>query len=149
MIRPREYSPGPGNMTARAFLPRRESAGQWERLDYRHPTAELYDPAASVFTAAGPANNYGSGSTALLQDGRVLIPGTDGVSLYDVSRDSLKLVAKLPGDYAFQTTTVLVNGKVLIAGGEGDDYDGTLNQASLYDSRRGTLEGTGTHAVLP
>ena len=107
------------------------------------PSTELYDPATDVFTDLGPAYNYGSSSTALLRDGRVLILGTDGISLYHLTRDTLTLVAKLPGEYAYQTTTALANGKVLIAGGEGDDYDVTLNQASLYDPHTGTLDGTG------
>jgi uncharacterized protein (TIGR03437 family) len=108
-----------------------------------YPTAELYDPATGIFTLAGPANNYGSGSTALLQDGRVLIPGNLGVALYDVTRDSLRLAASLPGSYAFQTTTLLANGRVLIAGGEGNAYDETLKEASLYDPHSGTLGSTG------
>jgi uncharacterized protein (TIGR03437 family) len=107
------------------------------------PTAELYDPAKGVFSLAGSANNDGSTSTVLLKDGRILIPGMDGVSLYDIADDSLRLVARLPGRYYGQTTTVLANGKVLIAGGISDSEDGTLNEASLYDPHGGTLRSTG------
>jgi hypothetical protein len=99
-----------GSMTAPRWASAANSLGNGKVLITGYPTAELYDPANGVFTLADPANNYGNGSTALLRDGRVLIPGTDGVSLYNVSRDSLRLVAKLPGDYAYQTRTVLANG---------------------------------------
>jgi uncharacterized protein (TIGR03437 family) len=107
------------------------------------PTAELYDPAKGVFTLAGSSNDDGSTSTVLLKDGRVLIPGMDSVSLYDLADDSLKLAAQLPGRYYGQTTTVLANGKVLIAGGTSGSEDGTLNEASLYDPHSGTLDSTG------
>jgi uncharacterized protein (TIGR03437 family) len=107
------------------------------------PTAELYDPATSAFTPAGAVDNYGISSAALLPDGRILIPGTGGVSLYNITADSLQLVTTLPGSYAYQTTTLLSNGKVLIAGGEGSDLDRTIKDASLYDLHRGTLAGTG------
>jgi uncharacterized protein (TIGR03437 family) len=108
------------------------------------PSAEIYDPAKGVFTLAGPVSNNGSATTVLLSDGRILIAATDGISLYHIAGDSLQLAATLPGYYAYQTTTVLANGKVLIAGGaEPGSDDGTLNDASLYDSQSGSLQGTG------
>jgi uncharacterized protein (TIGR03437 family) len=107
------------------------------------PSTELYDPATDVFTDLGPADNYGRDSTALLPDGRVLIPGNHAILLFKIAGDSLKLVASLPGSYVFQTTTLLAKGKVLIAGGGGASWDATLNEASLYDPRSGTLETTG------
>jgi len=132
-----------GNMTARHSFHAANLLRNGKVLITGDPTAELYDPATGDFTLAGPANNYGSASTVLLTDGRVLIPGIDGVSIYDINASSLQLVATWPGSYLYETASVLASGKVLIAGGEGAKYDATLNEASLFDPRNGTMESTG------
>jgi len=107
-------------------------------------SAEIYDPATGVFTPAGPVNE-GSGTTVLLNDSRVFIPGYDNGSLYEITGDSLKLVASVAGTLrSFSTATLLANGKVLIAGGNsGEDQEPRDSEASLYDPRSGTLEDTG------
>jgi len=112
------------------------------------PSAELYDPATGVFTPAGPVRD-GSSGAVLLKDGRVLIASSGGVSLYDITGDSLRLTSSLPGNkYGENTVTLLGDGRVLIAGGNFSSYEDVTNEASLYDPRRGTLENTG-HLQTP
>ncbi len=130
-----------GDMTAPHELPSANLLSNGKVLITGKPTAELYDPATGIFTLAGPANDFGS--MVILKDGRVLIPAMDGVSLYDIADDSLKLAAKFSGYYWDPTTTVLANGNVLISGGEDHAYDKTINDASIYDPHGGTLDGTG------
>jgi uncharacterized protein (TIGR03437 family) len=106
------------------------------------PTAELYDPTSGIFTSLGELGN--TSDTLVLKDGKVIITDwSGGVFLYEVGVDSLKLLATLPTTgISGRTTTLLANGKVLVSGG-GIGYDGTVNDAALYDPRRETLEGTG------
>ncbi len=132
-----------GNMTAPHYWHSANLLSNGKVLISGTPTLELYDPASGIFTALGPSRAYGSENAALLTDGLVAVADR-GVSLYSVNNDSLKLVGNAPGrQYSFHTTTLLANGKVLIAGGEGDAYDQTINEASIYDPHSGTLEGTG------
>ena len=107
-------------------------------------SAEIYDPKTGFFAPAGPVNEA-SGGAVLLKDGRVFIPGYDSGSVYEITGDSLKLVASVPGTLrSDHTTTLLANGKVLIAGGQtGEDQPPRESEASLYDPRSGTLQGTG------
>lgn len=106
------------------------------------PSAELYDPAKGTFAWLGPMVG-GSGSAVLLEDGSVLIPDNAGVSLYSVTLDSIRLASSLPDQSFLDTATILPNGRVLIAGGSSTKGDDTTNVASVFDPRRGTLEGTG------
>ena len=132
-----------GNMTARHEWLSGNLLSNGKVLMSGSPTLELYNPSSGTFTALGPSSTYGGDNAAVLKDGRVAI-ADQGVSLYAMNGDSLSLVANAPGrGYWFHTTTLLANGKVLIAGGEGDAYDRTLNEASIYDPHHGTLEGTG------
>jgi uncharacterized protein (TIGR03437 family) len=132
-----------GNMTARHNSASANLLSTGKVLVTGWPTAELYDPASGVFTALGPANHVQTYSTALLGDSLVVV-ADNGISTYTITGDSLNLVANLPARrYLFQTTTLLASGKILIAGGEGKDYDATLNEASLFDPHSGSLESTG------
>ena len=133
-----------GDMTAPHFWHSANLLSNGKVLISGTPTLELYNPASGIFTALAPSSAYGSDSAVVLTDSRVLI-GDRGILLYEFNRDSLNLIATVAGSrYWFHTTTLLANGKVLIAGGGVDgSEDDTLNEASLYDSRRGTLEGTG------
>jgi uncharacterized protein (TIGR03437 family) len=111
--------------------------------------AELYDPASGAFTRIGDMGYVNN--TVVLPDGRVVVAGWgDGdVSLYEVTSDSLKLVASLSKTKYFdQTATLLADGRVLIAGGDFSTYEDVKDEALLYDSRRGTLEATG-HLLSP
>jgi hypothetical protein len=123
-------------------------------------TAELYDPAQGVFAStseyAGSIFHYGlfSDFTAtLLSDGRVLIAGGGDSSdysggavsqLYDPRSGAFSLTGGIfthPETLSASTATLLVNGRVLVAGGA-DDF-GVLASAELYDASTGTFTPTG------
>jgi hypothetical protein len=100
-------------------------------------TAELYDPASGTWSSTGSmafdlfiAND----SVALLADGKVLITASRGPGnpsqLYDpVSGTWGSAGYMVANHHYFHTTTVLQDGKVLVAGGFGDNYVAT---AELY-----------------
>jgi len=123
---------------------------------------ELYDPETGVFTAAGAyagtlANlktgicGFDSTST-LLPDSTVLFATEPAAQVYDpvTATFSLKgamLVTFLENPFApdyisGQTANLLLNGKVLMAGGEQEDT-GRYNTALLYDATSGLLVPTG------
>jgi hypothetical protein len=97
------------------------------------PRAELYDPANGKFTptsfapgAAGSAKYNGKAfertapqTATLLRDGRVLLFETGYLETYDPSNGLLVPCGFLspPGDWFGPTSTLLADGRVLIAGG--------------------------------
>jgi hypothetical protein len=122
--------------------------------------AELYDSAAGTFAETGSmAAARADHTETLLPDGRVLITGG-----YDNVRNPPLATAELydPATRTFATTsgpmtsgrkghtaTLLGNGKVLIAGGQGaSDYQSSpdlyLSSAELYDPSTGTFTPTGS-----
>ena len=120
------------------------------------PSAEVYDPATGTFAVTGPyAGSYPDGpgilTSTLLRDGRVLITGCDCapptpkpvVELYDPVAGKFSLTGTVGGPVGWwgnvNTATLLMNGKVLIAGDDGDPSA----QAVLYDSSNGTWEDLG------
>ena len=107
------------------------------------PSAELYDPASEAFTRVGNIDQ-GTGAVVLKED-RVVIVGGEDISLYDVTNDSLKLLARWSRPKIFDpTATLLANGKVLLSGGDADGFGRTTTvEAALYDPRRGTIDQTG------
>jgi hypothetical protein len=123
----------------------------------RTPAAELYDPATGTFTPTGTYANdnylYGYNScqgaaSALLADGRVLIVwDSGGAEVYDADRGAFTHI----GQTFFQqyndllpTATVLMNGKVLLAGGAHNDIQSAAYaRAELYDPSAGTFSRTG------
>lgn len=106
-----------------------------------NPAAEVYDPVTGVFTKVGNmtdiSTNLGDqpgsrlGHTAsLLMDGRVLIAGGEAEDLngfgpvalgtaeiYDPATRSFSRVGDLPDEVLFHTASVLLDGRVLVAGG--------------------------------
>jgi hypothetical protein len=105
--------------------------------------AELYDPATGAFAATGtnadPSGDSPLCPTAtLLPDGRVLIASGvgDSAELYDCGNGAFSVTGKPPGtgDYQF-AGTLLMNGKVLLAGG--DDENEQYDHAQLYDPASG------------
>jgi Galactose oxidase, central domain len=123
------------------------------------PVAELYDPATGTFSPTGKYSSWpddfnspqGATST-LLQDGRVLIVweypalgapagGGPAAELYDPDSGTFTATgtSALWGYYDLPTATLLMNGKVLVAGGENE----VVNiGAELYDSSTGTFTAT-------
>jgi hypothetical protein len=117
--------------------------------------AELYDPATGGFTTADayaviPGNLV---SANLLADGSVLVTGWDSgcdsecdanlTEVYDPSKDSFSVTG---GSYKSispigRTATLLMDGRVLFAGGE--NSDSWFPYADLYDASTGTFARTG------
>jgi hypothetical protein len=100
----------------------------------------LYDPSTGEFHTAGkPATLKTVYSTALLNDGRVLLIG-DGAELYDPVSGTFSPVANWPGpnpDTSYWYPVVLAGGKVLLA-----PYD-SLSGCEIYDPATGTFNLTG------
>jgi hypothetical protein len=125
-------------------------------------TAQLYDPVTNslAFTGSyiGPFYDgpyFYTDSAPLLPDGRVLVVGnasdSDGWNeheeVYDPVTGTFK-VASQPlttalGSYIWggHSTTLLPNGKVLLAGGDNADF-GYFSKAELYDPATDTITAT-------
>jgi hypothetical protein len=115
--------------------------------------AELYDPATGAFAATGtnadPSGDRPLCPTAtLLPDGRVLIASGVGESaeIYDSGTGAFNVTGRAPsrGDYQF-VATLLMNGKVLVDGG--DDENNHYNHAQLYDPANSVFTDTGNMTV--
>ena len=118
-----------------------------------YSSAELFDPATGKFTLTGSMNSARQGHTAtLLNDGTVLITGglggstaptLDTAELYNpVSATFSQLANSLNSARAFHTATLLANGKVLLAGGQGGG-----SAAEIYDPVAQTFSLTGSMNV--
>jgi hypothetical protein len=116
--------------------------------------AELFDPSTGLFTGAGAyvgtlanlaINVCGFDSTStLLPDGKVLFATEPSAQIYDpvsaafTPSDTMLVMAPGGGwfapDYIVgRTANLLLNGKVLMAGGEQEDT-GRYNSAELFDA---------------
>jgi hypothetical protein len=124
------------------------AAGQDDTGPQTHAVAELYDPGTGTFTLTGSLNEHRAGHTAtLLSNGKVLIAGggqtttpgyaitLNSAELYDPATGSFSLTGNLTKARGGHTATLLINGKVLIAGGND-------KSAELYDPANGTFNPT-------
>ena len=140
-------------------------------------SAELYDPGTGKFTPTGSMNAARQGAAAsLLLDGRVLItggmpfvgmatvianqPGLDGsvvamtgpdnlksAELYDPRTGKFTRTGSMSIGRRGHTSTLLSDGRVLIAGGAESSAGGdspALDTAELYDPATGKFTATGT-----
>jgi hypothetical protein len=102
--------------------------------------AELYDPTSGTFTAGGAYVGRGGcdfcAPATLLPNGTVLFPGQYPAQIYDPISNAFSAGGMMIRDHS--TAALLLNGKVLFAGGE--DI-GRSASAELYD--------TGTHTFAP
>jgi deoxycytidylate deaminase len=124
-------------------------------------SAELFDPKTGTFSTTGFMAVARRNHTAtLLKDGRVLIAGgyngldgnIDGTGnvnapeVYDPVTGTFDSTGIMSSARRFPTATMLLNGKVLIAGG----YDGTntaLSSVDSYNSRRRSFVSEGSMQV--
>jgi Galactose oxidase, central domain len=118
------------------------------------PTAQLYDSATGTFAVTGAyAGSYTRpfvDTATLLQDGRVLITGCDCfgaapvIELYGPGTNTFSLTGTRNGTVGWwgdvNTATLLMNGKVLVAGS--DEYDWSAD-AEVYDPSTGTVTSIG------
>jgi hypothetical protein len=127
-------------------------------------SAELYDAygAASTPTGALTAPRYAHTAT-LLQNGMALVVGGFGnpsncqgvgaqaqntAELYDPVAGTFNLTGNMGSPRGGHTATLLMNGKVLVAGGADQDPAGTATaSAELYDPSTGTFTQTGSMAI--
>jgi hypothetical protein len=109
--------------------------------------AELYDPATGRYATVGTPGAGGDTAT-LLVDGRALITGGcpadysgTKAQLFDPGTGMFSFTDLMPtGCMNINTATLLLNGKVLVAGS--DEYDWPAD-AALYDPAAGTFTNLG------
>ena len=127
--------------------------------------AELYDPATGTWTQTGSMALWRTGHTASrLADGRVLVAGGAGVSwdeedtasveVYDPVTDAWSLTGSLAVARYGHTSTLLQDGRVLVAGGHytivddaGDGESVVLSSTEIFDPRSGAWTNAGELTV--
>jgi hypothetical protein len=105
-------------------------------------SAEIFDPLSATWTQTGQmANPRAFHSATLLSDGKVLVTG--GISdaygtmaptaaeVYDPVTGEWETVGRMNLSRANHTATLLIDGRVLIVGGD-NDFE-TLNSVEIYD----------------
>jgi hypothetical protein len=125
-------------------------------------SAEIYDPQTGVFTATGSMSvGRELHAATLLADGRVLItggvtnagpaPSLASAELYDPTTGKFSATGNMTVARVLQTSTLLNDGRVLIAGGQehGRAYPDNpefLSSAEVYDPVSGVFSATGSLA---
>jgi Kelch motif len=110
--------------------------------DYLSST-EIYDPAAGLFTASGTMTTQRAGHTAtLLPTADVLITGGQDITvlaeffpsaeLYDPATGTFTATGSLTVPRKYYTATALLDGRVLVAGGNDILTDESLSSAEFY-----------------
>jgi hypothetical protein len=120
-------------------------------------SAELYDPTTGRFSKTGSmTRGHEVGTATLLLDGRVLIvggweylsrtnrPESASADLYDPKTGTFTRTGSLPASRHFHTATRLLDGRVLMAGGETPSEGMGTATSELYDPKTGTFSPTGS-----
>jgi hypothetical protein len=113
-------------------------------------SAETYDPATNRFGATGNMNSMWADTATLLANGMVLITKANPdvpiapqvfqmAELYDPATGTFSVTGKMAEWHTGPTASLLLNGKVLIAGGDIGDGDLPSAQAEVYDPATGTF----------
>jgi hypothetical protein len=118
-------------------------------------SAELYDPSTGTFTATGNMTGPFADTATLLANGKVLITRDDLVTplyvssadLYDPLTGTFASAGYLNVNHTGPTANLVMNGKVLIAGGDYGDGDGGSVFAELYDPVTGAFCSSGNMTV--
>ena len=117
--------------------------------------AELYDPVTGRFAPSGAMNENSADTATLLPNGNVLITrsfvydtNTNSASfvrhseIYDSSNGEFAFTEDMTAGHEHPTASLLLDGKVLIAGGDYGDGAGASNIAELYDPSTGAFTVT-------
>jgi len=124
-------------------------------------SAELYDPSTGTFSATGTMTVSRVGHAAtLLNSGKVLVTGgtsdasetaAASAEVYDPTTGTFTATTgNMKAARASHTATLLKDGKVLVAGGDGIFFNGVQNpnilsliSAEIFDPNTGTFTATG------
>lgn len=124
------------------------------RNQYGSERAEIYDPAAGVFTAVGSMTKGRYDSNAIrLNDGRVLMVGGGwrqyaqaSAELFDPRSLTFKSTGPMAVARSEPAVALLRDGRVLVAGGF-DKTGGAMYTAEIYDPATGSFQATGNVLV--
>jgi hypothetical protein len=142
------YDPSTGTFTATGHMTPNGTSTLLNngKVLFAGATATLYDPATGTFTATGAyaANGAGFGVdlAIMLANGTVLVASCDSqTELYHPDTGTFSITGPLPAWRCSPSATLLLDGKVLIAGGDNDmDY---IPIAEVYDPSTGIFTATG------
>ena len=133
-------------------------AGGFRRLPGEPPqagqllsSAELYDLDTGTFTATNDMNGLFSDTATLLPNGTILITRSDPdeaaqpsyTDIYDPSTGVFSPTGRMVYGHTSPTAALLLNGQILIAGGDIGDGDGPSFRAELYGRTVGAFAPTG------
>ncbi len=115
----------------------------------RDARAERYSPVTGLYRYAGPYADVNAAygligiPATLLSNGRVLIASTPLAEVYDPATGTFAATGAMLASYieSFRTATLLLNGNVLLTGGETENIT-AIAGAELYDPVAGVFRAT-------